>query len=310
MDKDQPKLNRLPIIQDTGIGRFPKWLHRPLPKGGQIFKTEKILQNYGLNTVCEEAKCPNRFECYTKKTATFLVMGKACTRACSFCEIDFSKSPKSLDPNEPLNVAYSVRDLGLKHVVITMVARDDLADGGAHHLKMIMQKVKEINPNSTIEILTSDFMGNLESVKTVLEENPIVFNHNIETVRSLTAKVRHIATYDRSLAVLKYAKESNLTKFVKSGIMLGLGEEENEVIQTLHDLSSIGCDIVTMGQYLQPSHTKTRVKAFISPEQFAYYKEYGEKIGIKHVYAGPFIRSSYNADNLTTIALGGALLNG
>ncbi len=310
MDETKPKINRLPIIDETDIGRFPKWLHRPLPKGGQIFKTEKILQDYGLNTVCEEAKCPNRFECYTKKTATFLVMGKACTRSCSFCDIDFSKYPKSLDPDEPSKVAFSVRDLGLKHVVITMVARDDLTDGGALHLKKIMQKIKEVNPDSTIEILTSDFMGNLDALRLVLEENPIVFNHNIETVRSLTPKVRHTATYDRSLNILKYAKESGLTKFVKSGIMLGLGEEEDEVIKALHDLHDIGCDIVTMGQYLQPSNTKTRVKAFIDPIKFTYYKEYGEKIGIKYVYAGPFIRSSYNADNLTTIALGGANFNG
>jgi lipoic acid synthetase len=194
--------------------------------------------------------------------------------------------------------------------VITMVARDDLADGGALHLKLIMQKIKEVNPESSIEILTSDFMGNLDALKLVLEEQPVVFNHNIETVRSLTSKVRHTATYERSLSVLKYAKDSGLTKFVKSGIMLGLGEKDDEVLESLRDLKEIGCAIVTLGQYLQPSHTKTRVKAFIPPEKFTYYKEYGEKIGIKYVYAGPFIRSSYNADNLTTIALGGASLNG
>jgi lipoic acid synthetase len=307
MDQDnQPRLNRLPLIQDEGAGRFPKWLHRPLPKGGEIFQTETILKNYGLNTVCEEAKCPNRFECYTKKTATFLVMGKACTRACGFCEIDFAKFPKSLDPHEPDNVANSVKDLGLKHVVITMVARDDLPDGGASHLKKIMQKIKQVTPESTIELLTSDFMGNLEALDLVLSEEPIVFNHNLETVRSLTPKVRHVATYDRSLMILRHAKQSNKAKFIKSGIMLGLGETEKEVKETLHDLQSCGCDIVTIGHYLQPSQRKLTVKNFISPEEFASYKEYGEKIGIKHVYSGPFIRSSYNADLLTNLALQGA----
>ncbi len=304
-EEEKPKLNRLPLIQDDGIGRFPKWLHRPLPKGGQIFKTEKILKTYGLNTVCEEAKCPNRFECYTKKTATFLVMGKACTRACGFCEIDFSKNPKGLEADEPYRVAMSVKELGLRHVVITMVARDDQPDGGAMHLKKIMQKVKEINPESTIEVLTSDFMGNLEALQLVLEEKPIVFNHNIETVRSLTPKVRHVATYDRTLLILKTAKNSNLVNFIKSGLMVGLGEEEHEVYQTLNDLKDAGCDIVTIGHYLQPSTRKLGVKSFVTPEQFEAYKIYGEKIGIQHVYSGPFVRSSYNADLLTNIVLQG-----
>ncbi|NBO24207.1 MAG: lipoyl synthase [Chlamydiae bacterium] len=306
--EEQNKLNRLPIIQDEGIGRFPKWLHRSLPKGGQIFKTESILNKFGINTVCEEAKCPNRFECYTKKTATFLVMGKACTRACGFCEIDFSKTPKSLDPHEPLNVALSVQELKLKHVVITMVARDDLPDGGAHHLQAIMQKIKEINPESTLEVLTSDFLGNKEAIDLILNEKPIVFNHNVETVRRLTPKVRHVATYERSLEVLKYVKSTQMVPFIKSGIMLGLGETADEVKETLQDLYAIGCDIVTIGHYLQPSRKKLPVKDFISIEQFESYKLYGEQLGIKHVYAGPFVRSSYNADLLTNQALQGASL--
>lgn len=306
-ENNKPRLNRLPIIDsDESIGRFPKWLHRPLPKGGQIFKTENILSKYGLNTVCEEAKCPNRFECYTKKTATFLAMGNTCTRACGFCEIDFSKNPKSLDPNEPLNIALSVKELGLKHVVITMVARDDLPDGGALHLKNILIKIKELNPESTTEILTSDFQGNLEALRSVLEEKPIVFNHNVETVRSLSHKVRHVATYDRSLEVLQFAKNTNLVKFVKSGIMLGLGETQEEVKATLVDLKNIGCDIVTIGHYLQPSLKKLSVKQFITPDEFNFYKEFGEGIGIKYVYSGPFIRSSYNADLLTDLVLQGA----
>ena len=307
MSQDQSfSLNRLPILQEEGIGRFPKWLHRSLPKGGQLFKTNSILEKYDVNTVCEEAKCPNRLECYTKKTATFLVMGKTCTRACGFCDIDFSKNPKPLDVDEPMKIAYSVKDLGLKHAVITMVARDDLEDGGANHLRNILVKIKELNPDSTIEILTSDFLGNLEALRLVLQESPLVFNHNVETVRRLTSKIRHTATYDRSLLVLSEAKKSGLVRLIKSGIMVGLGETKEEVHETLHDLKDAGCDIVTIGHYLQASRKKLSVKQFITPDQFEQYAEYGRKIGIANVYSGPFVRSSYNADLLTGLALEGA----
>jgi lipoic acid synthetase len=302
---EKPVANRLPVIQDEGRGRFPQWLHRKLPHGGEIFKTGKIIEKYGLNTVCEEAKCPNRFECYTKKTATFLVMGSACTRACAFCEIDFSKTPKALQPDEPMRVALSVKELNLKHVVITMVARDDLPDGGAHHLEAILKAVKAVNPLSTIEVLTSDFEGNLEALDRVLAQEPIVFNHNVETVEALTAKVRHKATYRRSLMILKHAKQSGKVRFVKSGLMVGLGETKEQVGQTLVDLRDTGCDIVTIGHYLQPSQRKMSVKAFIDLETFEEYRRYGESIGIRHVYAGPFVRSSYNADLLTTLAIKG-----
>lgn len=291
------KLNLLPQNpEDESRGRFPSWLHRKLPLGGQIFKTNAILDKYKLNTVCEEAKCPNRFECYTRKTATFLALGKECTRNCGFCDIDFSKTPKGPEVDEPMRIALSVKELGLKHVVITMVARDDLPDQGAGQIAAIIKETRRENPEVTIEVLTSDFGGNVKLLYIVLEERPEIFNHNIETVRALSPRIRHKAEYDRTLSVLKSAKDSNKTIFVKSGIMLGLGESEAEVKETIVDLHRAGCDIITIGQYLQASRVKLRVKEFIHPDQFKAYEEYGLKLGVKFMYAGPFVRSSYNAN--------------
>lgn len=287
-EEDEPEKN-------VNLGRFPSWLHRRIPEGGKFFKTSGILEKYRLNTVCEEAKCPNRFECYSKKTATFLALGKECSRACGFCDIDFSKTPKAPEKDEPKRVALSVKELGLKHAVITMVARDDLPDGGSSHLAAIIREIRFENPQTTIEVLTSDFQGNFSSLDAVLSEKPEIFNHNIETVRSLSPKVRHKATYDRTLGVLKYVKEQNKSLYVKSGIMVGLGETEEEVKETIRDLHQAGCDMITIGQYLQPNRNKLSVKAFISPEQFKKYETYGLSLGVKHMYCGPFIRSSYNA---------------
>ncbi|MBI3508244.1 MAG: lipoyl synthase [Chlamydiia bacterium] len=285
----------LDILKDQEEPHFPEWLRRKLPPGGQIFKTNAILEKYQLNTVCEEAKCPNRLECYTKKTATFLALGKACTRNCGFCDIDFTKTPKAPEADEPERIALSARELGLKHVVITMVARDDLPDQGAAHIAAIIREVRKHNQGVTVEVLTSDFSGNLAALDICLSENPEVFNHNIETVRALTPRVRHRATYDRTLLVLSHAKQSGKSRYVKSGIMIGLGEQESEVEETIRDLHRAGCDIITIGQYLQPSRHKLRVKSFIRPEQFKRYEAYGLSLGIKHMYCGPFVRSSYNA---------------
>ena len=224
-------------------------------------------------------------------------MGKECTRSCGFCDIDFSKKPKPLETDEPERLAESVKELGLKHVVITMVARDDLTDGGAAHLAAIIHKVREINPLSTVEVLTSDFEGNREALHTVLSARPEIFNHNLETVRARTERVRHKATYDRSLETLRYAKKQ-ASSFIKSGLMLGLGETQSEVHETLRDLKEAGCDIVTLGHYLQPNRHKLTVKAFVTPEEFEAYAAYGRSIGLPHVYAGPFVRSSYNAATL------------
>lgn len=304
MSDARTKLNVLPANPEqddpekaVGLGRFPSWLHRKLPKGSVLAKTGNILNSNRLHTVCEEAKCPNLLECWSKKTATFLVMGKECTRNCGFCDIDFSKAPKPLEKDEPQRVAESVAQLGLKHVVITMVARDDLPDGGAHHLASIVQAIRQHVADTTIELLTSDFSGNTDSWDIILDTQPEIFNYNIETVRELTPRVRHKASYERTLTLLKYASDNkkNPNMMVKSGIMVGLGETEEQVCETLRDLKKACCDIVTMGQYLQPNRQKLLVKSFVTPEQFKKYEEYGYSLGMRHMYCGPLVRSSYNA---------------
>lgn len=279
-------------------GRFPSWLHRRLPKGSELQQTGKILAQHRLHTVCEEAKCPNLLECWSRKTATYLIMGKQCTRNCGFCDIDFSKTPKDLEADEPLRVAESVKELGLRHVVITMVARDDLPDGGSLHLANVMEEVRRQNPAVTLEVLTSDFAGQQEAWQTILNAAPNIFNHNIETVRELTPRIRHKATYDRTLELLRYAAvhRPHLGIKVKSGLMVGLGETDEQVYQTLRDLKEVGCDIVTIGQYLQPNRQKLMVKSFIPPEVFKKYEDFGYELGFSYLYCGPFIRSSYNAD--------------
>lgn len=290
------KKNLLPINPDSySKGRFPSWLHRELPDGRVLVQTEELLKKYRLNTVCEEARCPNRIECYSKHTATFLALGKSCTRACGFCDIDTAKAPPPPEEDEPERIAKSAKELGLKHVVITMVARDDLSDFGATHIAQIIRAIREENPGATVEVLTSDFSGSHAAVDCVLLEKPEVFNHNIETVRRLTPRVRHKATYERTLDVLRYAAEKGQTRYIKSGLMVGLSETVEEVEATLRDLKEVGCQIVTIGQYLQPSRKKLLVKEFVSPQQFEHYKQYGESIGLAYVYAGPFVRSSYNA---------------
>jgi lipoic acid synthetase len=298
----------LPLYQEKEVdsavsrGRFPSWLHRKLPKGGELFKTNEILSKYRLNTVCEEARCPNRLECYSKHTATFLALGKECSRNCGFCDIDFSKTPKPPEEDEPSRIALSVKELKLEHVVITMVARDDLPDGGAQAFSNIIREVRHVNPQVTVEVLTSDFAGNFAALDCVLEAQPEIFNHNIETVRGLTPRVRHKATYERTLEVLGHAKKSRKCQFIKSGIMVGLGETDQEVHETLQDLAQVGCEIVTIGHYLQPNRRKLTVKAFITPEQFDSYAAYGQSLGIKYVYSGPFVRSSYNAHQIKKLA--------
>lgn len=297
------KLNMLPSNPESrgaddlvGPGRFPSWLHRKLPQGNLLASTQKVLRKSNLPTVCEEAKCPNLTECFSKKTATFLAMGKDCTRNCGFCDIDHMKNPPPLDPLEPEKIAEASEKLGLKHIVLTMVARDDLEDGGALQLANIIRAIYKRIPKATVEVLTSDFQGRKESIDIVLEAKPKIFNHNIETVRDLTHRVRHKATYARTLEVLSYVKSKVPTMWVKSGIMVGLGETDTQVEETLVDLQKAGCDIVTIGQYLQPNRKKLRVKAFITPEQFDHYTKYGQNLGIQSMYCGPFVRSSYNAD--------------
>lgn len=299
------KLNVLPSHGEeregsgaVGLGRFPPWLHRKMPTGNTLWETQKVLAGKRLPTVCEEAKCPNLLECWSQKTATFLVMGKACTRACGFCDIDFTKQPLKVALDEPERVAQSVSELGLKHVVITMVARDDLSDGGAAHLAAIIQEVRLHNPGVAVEVLTSDFEGKEASLDLVIAVSPTIFNHNIETVRSLTPRVRNKATYARTLHVLSYVHKNAPQIPVKSGLMVGLGESEEEVKETIRDLKEAGCSILTIGQYLQPNRQKLRVKAFVHPDQFEAYAAYGRSIGVKHMFCGPFVRSSYHASSV------------
>ena len=277
---------------------LPKWLHRKLPNEKAYSITDALINEQMLATVCEEAKCPNRFECYSKKTATFLLLGKICTRACGFCEIGFNKNPPPIDPQEGKKVAHSVKTLGLTHVVLTQVARDDLKDGGAYSIADTIREIRKQNPNSTIEVLTSDFQGNINALKTIFAEKPEIFNYNIETIRRLTPKVRHKATYERTLNILQLAKKSLPESFIKSGIMLGLGEKDFEVEETLNDLKNINIDIVTIGQYLQPSKKKLTVKEYIHPDKFLHWKKVGEKLTIPYTYSGPYIRSSYNAKDI------------
>ncbi len=297
---NKPNQGRLPVLppipeeDSQPLGRFPKWLHRNIPQQPLLWDTKAVLHGQRLATVCEEARCPNLMECWSRKTATFLAMGSQCTRACSFCSIDFAKQPKPLDPDEPRKIVESIQALNLRHVVITMVARDDLPDGGADHLKKILDLIKKECPDRSTEILTSDFQGDLGSLQHLLGAGPDIFNHNLETSRRCTPAVRHRATYERSLSILAAAKSFPL--HVKSGLMVGLGETKEEVFDTLKDLAHVGCDIVTIGQYLQSTTRNRPVKRFVIPEEFEEYTAYGQACGIPFVYSGPFVRSSYNAD--------------
>jgi lipoic acid synthetase len=273
--------------------QFPDHLHRPLFSGAGLSQTNRILAQHGLNTVCVEAKCPNRGECFSNRAATFLALGKACTRNCAFCSIAYDPHPPVPSPDEPDRIARCVRDLGLVHATITMVTRDDLPDQGAGHMAAIIRAVRRLNPKTTVEVLTSDFSANVIFLDCVLVEEPQIFNHNIETVRSLTPRIRHQAEYERSLRVLRHAKESNKTIYVKSGLMTGLGETSQEVCETIEDLYRAGCDIITIGQYLQPSRRKIPVKEFTTPEQFLFYEEFGKRLGVRQMLCGPFVRSDY-----------------
>ena len=274
--------------------RFPPWLRFHLPKGEHLPETRHHLDDLKLATVCEEARCPNRVECYAKGTATFLALGKECTRACGFCSIAHSTQPAAPEVDEPQRIAESVRRLGLRHAVITMVARDDLPDGGASHLVEIVQAIRTQCPGTTIELLISDLQGDLDAIRAVCAAHPEVFNHNMETVERCSPRVRHRATYRRSLEVLRDAR-ALIPGYVKSGLMVGLGETEEELRIALQDLAQVGCDIVTIGQYLQSSARKLRVKRFWTPEEFEQMAQWGRDLGIPHMYCGPFVRSSYNA---------------
>jgi len=276
--------------------RLPEWLRIKLPTTDSFSRTRSLLDELKLHTVCESAKCPNHWECWSKGTATFMIGGEHCTRACRFCAVSTAK-PLPLEVDEPQRVAEATRRMGLKHVVITAVARDDIADGGAEHFRQTIEAVRRLNPGIAIEVLTPDFQDDDSAIQSVLRAAPHVFNHNLETVRRLTPSVRHRATYERSLNVLKKVKACRGDDiYTKSGLMLGLGEAEAEVLEAMEDLRRVKCDILTLGQYLQPTLRHLPVEEFVTPEQFARLGEKASEMGFVHVASGPMVRSSYHAD--------------
>jgi len=277
--------------------RKPDWLKKKIVYTPQRHKVKELLRKFNLNTVCEEARCPNLSECFLKKRATFLILGNKCTRACRFCSIDKAKSGEKLplDETEPMNVANAVKELDLRYVVVTSVTRDDLEDGGAGQFSKTIKLIREMNNNTNLEVLTPDFKGKTEAIDIVINAKPDVFNHNVETIPRLYREVRPQANFKRSLFVLKYVKDKFPFVFVKSGFMVGLGEKIDEVIELLGFIAETGCDALTIGQYLQPTSDNIEVKEYIKPEIFDFYKKEALKIGFKYVASGPFVRSSYMA---------------
>jgi len=297
------ELNR---TEATPRQRLPEWLRIRLPTTDAFAHTRALLDELKLHTVCQSARCPNHWECWEKGTATFMIAGDRCTRACGFCAVDTAK-PFPLEIDEPARVAEAVRRMALKHVVITAVARDDLPDGGADHFRRTIEATRSLQPWIVIEVLTPDFNDRDAAINTVLAARPNIFNHNLETVRRLTPVVRSRATYDRSLSVLCKAKARGLAQlFTKSGLMLGLGETEEELFSALSDLRRAGCDILTLGQYLQPTLRHLPVVEYVSPPRFQEYGERARAMGFVHVSSGPLVRSSYHADEFTLSRPGAA----
>lgn len=281
--------------------RKPDWLRAKLPSGSGYSAVRKMVDDNQLNTVCQSAQCPNMGECWSRGTATVMILGNVCTRSCNFCAIQTGR-PTELDLGEPARVADAVAKMNLRHCVITSVTRDELGDGGAAVWAATIRAIRHRNPGTAIEVLTPDFKGNLDQVDTVLAAAPDIFNHNVETVQRLQKPVRVQARYDRSLKVLRHAADEG--HVTKSGIMLGLGESKPEIAQTLEDMRSAGIRIVTLGQYLQPSARHLPVDRWVTPEEFAEWKDFGHKIGFDFVESGPLVRSSYHADEQSSAFTG------
>ena len=284
------------------IIQLPSWLKASIGNASDISTVQKIIRKRKIHTICEEGRCPNRGECYANKTATFLLMGQVCTRACAFCQVDKGKAPMILDPEEPRKVAEAVYLLGLHYVVLTSVARDDLADGGAGWFVKVMSAIRQTNPHTEIEVLTPDFWSGKDGstsqkarVAKVVAAKPACYNHNLETVQRLQAPVRRGAKYDRSLAVLRLVKELDSTIPTKSGLMLGLGETEAEIVKTMEDLRHIDCDRLTIGQYMRPSLEHLPVQKYWTPEEFTRLGDIARSLGFSHVRSAPLVRSSYHA---------------
>jgi lipoic acid synthetase len=276
----------------------PEWLRVKAPQWERVGSVKEILRDLALNTVCEEASCPNIGECFNQGTATFLIMGPACTRACPYCDIDFEKKPKALDLTEPDRLAIAVCRLKLNHVVITSVNRDDLPDGGASQFVKCIQGVRSRSPQTTIEVLIPDLCGNWEALAIILEAQPDVLNHNTETVPRLYPRTRPQGDYQRTLELLRRSRQLAPWIYTKSGVMVGLGETEAEVCAVMQDLRRVDCDILTIGQYLQPTQRHLGVKTFVDPAQFVAWKQAGEAIGFLQVVSSPLTRSSYHAEQV------------
>jgi lipoic acid synthetase len=279
----------------------PEWLRVKAPQWQRVGNVKEILRDLSLNTVCEEASCPNIGECFQAGTATFLIMGPACTRACPYCDIDFEKKPQALDPSEPQRLAEAVKRLNLNHVVITAVNRDDLLDGGASQFVSCINAVRTISQKTTIEVLIPDLCGNWEALAVILSAQPEVLNHNTETIPRLYRRVRPQGDYRRSLTLLQKTKAITPKVYTKSGMMVGLGESDQEVRQVMENLRAVDCDILTLGQYLQPTPKHLEVKEFIPPEQFEAWRIFGEAIGFLQVVASPLTRSSYHAEQVQAL---------
>lgn len=281
--------------------RLPKWAKRKIGTHGSIHKMKEVLRREGLHTVCEEARCPNIGECFSKPTATFMIMGDVCTRNCGFCDVT-AGTPKLLDPEEPVKIARVSRELGLRHVVITSITRDDLPDGGAGHFAATIRELRRAIPDASIEVLTPDFKGEVTLLMQLAKEPPDIFNHNVETVSRLYPIVRPQAGYERSLKVLKSMKALKPEILTKSGIMLGLGETREEVLSVMDDLRAVGCDILTIGQYLRPSKENLPVVEYIDEGVFAEYGDIAREKGFIHVASAPLVRSSFNAEEVRKIS--------
>ena len=288
-------------------GRLPEWLRKPKTSFESVTALQRDLRRLGLHTVCESARCPNIHECFERRQATFMILGNLCTRGCGFCSVPKGSPHKrdfKVDPDEPANVARMAAAMGLRYVVITSVNRDDLAGGGSQHFAATVEQVRKGLPLARIEVLTPDFCGNHQAVRRVLDAGPDVFNHNMETVRRLYPRVRPQAGYDQSIEVLAFAKRYRPDVLTKSGLMVGLGEAVEEVHQLLRDIRNRGlADVATIGQYLQPTRGNLPVSAYVPPQQFDRYREYGASLGFRMVFSGPFVRSSYMADKVSEEAL-------
>lgn len=282
--------------------RRPEWLRVRLPQGENYNELKNLMRSKALHTVCEEARCPNIGECWGHRTATFMILGRVCTRSCGFCAVQTGR-PTELDWGEPRRVAEAVRQMGLRHAVVTSVNRDELKDGGAAMFAATIRAIRRFNPDCAVEVLTPDFKGDREALQVVMDAQPTIFNHNIETVPRLYKRVRPQAVYERSLQVLAWAKEMTPNRPTKSGLMLGLGETWEEVIQTLHDLHEHQVDIVTIGQYLRPTPTHLPIERYWHPDEFRQLAIEGKKIGLRHVESGPLVRSSYHAHTQVALAM-------